>query len=360
MSVKEFTFFWKKESPFSQWHFSPFVYKGIKFLTAEHFMMYAKASLFGDEQAMQEVLKTLSPKEAKAIGRRVKNFDDKRWKGVCKHYVYVANREKFLQSPELLRALLDTQGTMLVEASPYDEIWGAGLKASDPGIQNPDNWPGTNWLGEVLTLLRDDILFGRSLGKWFNINDHRYAPCRKILDSLNDQEKAVYQLKGDLLDMAEQGCLDAFMHGCNCFCNMGAGIALGVKNRFYKAYEVDQETKKGDVNKLGTYTTAEEKGVTVINAYTQYGFGPKGQRAYDVRRGIFKEPHENDPKAVHADYEGMVEIFRKVNREFAGKKLGMPLIGAGLAGGDWDKIKSMAKREMPDVDLYIVFYHEAG
>jgi ribA/ribD-fused uncharacterized protein len=50
---------------------------------------------------------------------------------------------------------METKGTLLVEASPYDRIWGIGLAEDDPGIHDPLNWNGLNWLGEVLTELRE-------------------------------------------------------------------------------------------------------------------------------------------------------------------------------------------------------------
>jgi ribA/ribD-fused uncharacterized protein len=65
---------------------------------------------------------------------------------------------KFTQSEPLKEFLLFTKGTLLVEASPYDTIWGIGLAEGDPLIYDSKNWKGTNWLGEVLTDLRDDLL----------------------------------------------------------------------------------------------------------------------------------------------------------------------------------------------------------
>lgn len=54
--------------------------------------------------------------------------------------------------------MLDTAGTTLVEASPYDRIWGIGLAASNPKALDRKMWRGTNWLGQALTEVREEIV----------------------------------------------------------------------------------------------------------------------------------------------------------------------------------------------------------
>jgi O-acetyl-ADP-ribose deacetylase (regulator of RNase III) len=81
-------------------------------------------------------------------------------------------------------------------------------------------------------------------------------------------------VQGDLLRLALEGRFDMIVHGCNCFCTMGKGIALAIKQQFPEAYDADLRTAKGDRAKLGTITTAEIERpparFTVVNAYTQY------------------------------------------------------------------------------------------
>ena len=120
-------------------------------------MMYEKARLFGDDEAAQEILRSSSPSEIKKTGRRVRNFVKEKWEEVCREIVYRGNRAKFTQNEELLKALMATCETELVEASPYDCIWGVGLSETDPRIHDPAQWRGTNWLGEILTQLREDL-----------------------------------------------------------------------------------------------------------------------------------------------------------------------------------------------------------
>lgn len=154
---RRFTFFWRQESPFSQWHPSGFVVGGARFTCAEQYMMHGKAVLFGDEEMAARILEAKTPKEHKALGRKVRGFDGARWERERERIVYEGNHAKFTQNPALLEALLATAGTELVEASPLDRIWGVGLSEEDPRIQDPATWRGLNLLGKVLTRLREEL-----------------------------------------------------------------------------------------------------------------------------------------------------------------------------------------------------------
>lgn len=158
---RRFTFFWKQESPFSQWHPTRFVVAGKEFSCAEQYMMHGKAMLFGDAEVAKRILASTSPKTHKALGRKVSGFNEGLWNKERERIVYEGNHAKFTQNPELLEALLATAGTELVEASPLDRIWGVGLGEEDPRIQNPSQWRGLNLLGKVLTRLREDLLKSR-------------------------------------------------------------------------------------------------------------------------------------------------------------------------------------------------------
>lgn len=143
----------------SQWWQSPFVLDGLTFQTAEHFMMHRKAVIFGDQDTAVEILRTQSPKEAKRLGRNVKPFDNDIWNNVADYVVTLGNFAKFHQHPELAQILLSTGDAILVEASPYDRVWGVGIAADDPRIEQPSSWPGANKLGIILmdvrTMLRE-------------------------------------------------------------------------------------------------------------------------------------------------------------------------------------------------------------
>ena len=158
--TKDFVFFWKTEEVFSQWHPSTFIVDGIIFKTAEQYMMYHKAIFFGDTESAKKVLETTDPREQKKIGRAVKNFDAVRWAAVAKDVVYAGNKAKFTQNADMLKQLLRNSGKEYVEASPYDNIWGIGIGENDSRIYDKSQWQGTNWLGEILTKLRNELFTG--------------------------------------------------------------------------------------------------------------------------------------------------------------------------------------------------------
>lgn len=157
VNYDKYTFFWKNKSPFSQWHPVGFELNGYFFHTAEHWMMYRKAMLFGDIEKAKEILETKSPADVKKKGREVARFSKELWEANCKDIVYKGNYAKFMQNPEIFKVLMDTGDTILVEASPYDAIWGIGLDEETARKTPPEQWPGKNWLGEVLTKLRIDL-----------------------------------------------------------------------------------------------------------------------------------------------------------------------------------------------------------
>jgi ribA/ribD-fused uncharacterized protein len=152
------TFFFHADSPFSQWHPARFVVDGLAFQCAEQFMMHGKAMLFGDREIADQILAAASPRAHKTLGRKVRGFDDAIWVARREAIVLDGNRAKFTQNPPLLAVLLATAGTELVEASPTDRVWGAGLAADDPRIDDPAQWRGKNLLGRILTRLRDQLL----------------------------------------------------------------------------------------------------------------------------------------------------------------------------------------------------------
>lgn len=153
--TKDFVFFWN--GPFSQWHKSQFIAgrEERKFVCCEQWMMWKKAKLFGDDATAYDIMKTEDPKEQKSLGRKVKNFQPEIWDQNKFEIVCEGNLLKFAQNKNLRKILMNTGDKILVEASPYDKIWGIGMREDDEGVEDPKNWKGENLLGAALTTLRD-------------------------------------------------------------------------------------------------------------------------------------------------------------------------------------------------------------
>ncbi len=147
--------------PFSQWAKCEFVIRGVKYNCTEQYMMAEKARTFGDVRAEMTIMASNDPSQQKFIGRQVQKFDAKVWDKKCKHVVYLANMAKFSQNEGYFNVLRESEGLMLVEASPYDKIWGIGLAEDDPKAQDLFEWKGENWLGEVLVAVRRHLVEGR-------------------------------------------------------------------------------------------------------------------------------------------------------------------------------------------------------
>jgi len=145
-------------------------------------------------------------------------------------------------------------------------------------------------------------------------------------------------VSGDLVKLALEGRFQVVIHGCNCFCTMGAGIAKTISNVFPEAHAADLATEKGSRAKLGSYSLATvERGgraLTIVNGYTQYQWrGPR-----------------------NADYDAVRAVMRRVKQEFSGCSIGYPRIGAGLAGGDWSIIALIIDEELAGEDHTLVEY----
>ena len=150
-------YFW--DGIFSQWNMGDIVDPnlGVTLNCAEQGMMLNKAKMFGDEEAYEKILKAKAPWEQKELGRGVKHFDVNIWRSACRGLVAEINYNKFSQ-PEAKNLLLLSTGYEIVEASPYDKIWGIGLGVEHPDVTDKSKWRGTNWLGIAIEEARTLIL----------------------------------------------------------------------------------------------------------------------------------------------------------------------------------------------------------
>ena len=157
-------------------------------------------------------------------------------------------------------------------------------------------------------------------------------------------------IKGDLIQLALEGKFDMIAHGCNCFGTQRSGIAKQMVEVFntdnIRLYPGEHPSKRGDVNKLGTIECTwltcrfedDEHSLAVVNCYTQY----------------YNRSNAPDNYGPCLDYEALTLCMRKINHDFRGKHIGLPRIGAGLAGGDWDRIYNIIETELQDLKVTIV------
>jgi ribA/ribD-fused uncharacterized protein len=162
----EYLFFWGHQAgkdgrigkqSLSQWFASSFRVDGIIYPTAEHFMMAEKARLFGDEEIREKILLAPGPDVAKKLGKLVRGFDEEKWLQNRFDLIIRGNIAKFEQNEQLKQFLLETKEKVLVEASPYDTIWGIGIAENDPSSSVPEQWKGLNLLGFALIVVRSRL-----------------------------------------------------------------------------------------------------------------------------------------------------------------------------------------------------------
>lgn len=150
-------YFW--DGIYSNWHSAKIVdfATHLSFANTEQAFMWNKAAFFGDAETGAKIAKQTDPREVKKLGREVKGFDKLKWDAVCLNAMASVNFLKFSQNADYKRELLETEDRILVEASPYDKIWGVGLREDDPLILDEKNWLGQNLLGKALMQVRESL-----------------------------------------------------------------------------------------------------------------------------------------------------------------------------------------------------------
>lgn len=164
--MRKLCLFWKHhpsrdgrmtKSCLSQWWIQNFYSNANSYLCMEQYMMASKAELFGDDKIHKEILDCSDPQQIKALGKKVRNFDQEVWDKFKCTIVLNGNWCKFSQNRNLREFLLSTGDSVLVEASPFDSIWGVRLSENSPDVHNPFKWRGQNLLGFALMEVRDEL-----------------------------------------------------------------------------------------------------------------------------------------------------------------------------------------------------------
>lgn len=135
---------------------------------------------------------------------------------------------------------------------------------------------------------------------------------------------------------------DAYMHQCNCFCRMGRGIAPQLASAFPEVREVDNYTIPGDIEKMGHFSVTRKTSPIIYNLYGQYHW----------------KDHQPEP-GRNTDYGKLAYSIISASKDMESKgvrSVGIPLIGCGLAGGDWEIVKCIIEGAFMDTDIKVTLF----
>jgi len=155
---------------------------------------------------------------------------------------------------------------------------------------------------------------------------------------MKNTEGSYKEIHGNIINLFFEGRFEILVHGCNCHQAMGGGLAYQIAQRIPKAELKDTFDQRTPIERLGDMTVAKDKTEWhtgfgfIINLYSQYNPG----RSFDI--------------------EALTLGLRKVGMHFKGDEIGLPLIGCGIAGGDWRIVKEIIKRELAECHVTIVHY----
>ena len=160
-------FFFKNKCPFSNFYIPCrfiFEYNGEihTFYSSEQAFMWVKAMTFEDTEIAEKIMNEgkHNPRLCKDLGRKVKNYDDEKWSAIRYGVFLKINLAKFSQNDNIKTFLMDHRfdNKTFAEASPWDSIWGIGMRLEDEGVDDEKNWRGQNLMGKCITEVRNIIL----------------------------------------------------------------------------------------------------------------------------------------------------------------------------------------------------------
>ena len=152
------TAFYTHNSPLSNFFKCNIKHNGLVFHSSEQFYQYLKAKTFSDEASAHKILQADTPYDCYVLGQSITGFNKTQWQSEqaakCMHEAVMS---KFLQHNKLADFLKSTGDTILCEASKSDLYWGVGLRLTDKGLFQKQNWKGKNKMGEILTQVRQEL-----------------------------------------------------------------------------------------------------------------------------------------------------------------------------------------------------------
>lgn len=300
-------YFWG--SYLSQWSNHSFEDRKLKqkFLCGEQYMMYCKALIFKDKESCIKIMLADNPRDQKAAGRLIKNFDQEIWDQHKYKIILRGNFLKFSQNEKIKEELLKSN-KILVEASPFDRIYGIGIKFDDDKILDESNWKGKNLLGKALMEVREKL-----------------------------KKPLITEIKGSITDATE----DIIAHGCNCYGGFNSGVAGAIKKSFPKAREEYLKKFESESLKLGEFQIVETDKI-IINCFTQVNYGKN---------------LEMDKKSILDRYKAIESSLNKVYKyaKDNNKSVAIPRIGCGLARLDWENVKKIVGKVFDDYPVSIYY-----
>ena len=355
--------FWKADegeenNVFSQWYKGkPFVINGRSYDTAEQYMMSEKALLFNDLDMYQMIMNEPDPDRCKKLGRQVKGFVGHIWDEAFPEILFHGNLGKLQSDIEIVDALLRTGNEVLIEASPFDDIYGAGMKKEDLLNRDgtlkalPQNWhkknsdrQAENNLGFILMGIRDlfrELMgnedrpgtgFENSVEEGSVEDDHGF-----LIEKLNH---AITIQKISITDLSTDAIVNA--------ANDGLWAGGGVCGAIFKA---------AGHKKL--QTACDEIGhCDVGSAVITPGFDLKAKHIIHAVGPRWIDGEHREPQQLYSAYESSL----KLAKDNQCHSIGFPLISAGIFGYPLQDAWNIAVRACldfiehnPDYDMEIVF-----
>jgi len=130
---------------------------GVKYVSVEQYYQAMKATEFKDDEILKKILKTKTGKAVKALGNKVKDYNEDTWKLRRDDVMKKAVRAKFVQHPELRKKLVETGEKTIGFADARDNYWSIGTSMAQEKARLPAKWKGENHLGKILMALRKEF-----------------------------------------------------------------------------------------------------------------------------------------------------------------------------------------------------------